>query len=279
MMKIKPIFKNFYYVRSFKFDTKNDTGHYLKLELETKRKINETTEKIQKINVIKSLFNYSKNDKYETKLEKCYMYDIFIESIYFDSEEEDFGSADDIVVHKIFLKNRFNCSIGSVLYFLDDNIGLLHDFLENLNNYIYENLQESKQKIENSKKTIKIKKIKKIKNQKSLKPPPAPLNKLPKTPNVTQIKENIKVKKLTYNDMPELTDPEYLKMVENFKMKTAEKTDSSSKNSSDEPESELVTELSNTEIAEETLDTIKVLMSHYDDTKFNSKTAKIISFQ
>ena len=49
MMKIKPIFKNFYYVRSFKFDTKNDTGHYLKLELETKRKIDETTEKIQKI--------------------------------------------------------------------------------------------------------------------------------------------------------------------------------------------------------------------------------------
>ena len=253
-------YESFYFTSDFDFTkTKSNSGenkHYLHLIYQvyftSKKQILPT-----KINIIKNLFNFINDEKTgKEKLLTCISYELYTECIYKCPD-----STQNIDIYTVQLKDKLNMSLGQPLKFID--LKLMSKFLEELNKYIL-NTQNSSivDEVAIPKVTQKKKKKKIVLNLGKSK---TPVKSPPKTP----IKTPVKIpKKLTYNDLPELSDSDYLEM-----LNKVEKVDLVLPKP---PEPELLSDVSNKQVAEQILE--KVLMSKYDNTKYPPNTAKLISF-
>ena len=254
-------YESFYFTSDFDFTkTKSNSGenkHYLHLIYQvyftSKKQILPT-----KINIIKNLFNFINDEKTgKEKLLTCISYELYTECIYKCASDPN----KNIYIYTVQLKDKLNMSLGQPLKFID--LKLMSKFLEELNKYIL-NTQNSLivDEVEIPKVTQKKKKKKIVLNLGKSK---TPVKSPPKTPIKTPVKTP---KKLTYNDLPELSDSDYIEMlnkVENADLVLPKP-----------PEPELLSDVSNKQVAEQILE--KVLMSKYDNTKYPSNTAKLISF-
>ena len=258
-------YESFYFTSDFDFTkTKSNSGenkHYLHLIYQvyfaSKKQILPT-----KINIIKNLFNFINDEKTgKEKLLTCISYELYTECIYKYAPDAN----KNIYIYTVQLKDKLNMSLGHPLKFID--LKLMSKFLEELNKYIL-NTQNSSivDEVTIPKVTQKKKKKKIVLNLgKKNKKTDTPVKSPPKTSIKTPVKTP---KKLTYNDLPELSDSDYLEM-----LNKVENTDLVLPKP---PEPELLSDVSNKQVAEQILE--KVLMSKYDNSKFPSNTAKLISF-